>query len=173
MAAYEYEHTVGFEETSFVGNVYFTNYLLWQGHCREMFLRDHAREVLDLLSRREVAFITRRCSCDYGGDFGFVAFDRVLVRMRLSKFRGGRMTLEFAYTNADRPDEVVATGEQEVYCKAQRGGAWVPEPFPVPLIRALQRFADRDDLHEALREALDHHAARSKGAQSIDSHPKL
>ncbi len=36
-------------ETSLVGNVYFTNYLLWQGHCRERFLMEHAPEVLELL----------------------------------------------------------------------------------------------------------------------------
>ena len=39
---YEIRHTVGFEETNLVGNVYYVNYLRWQGRCREMFLRDHA-----------------------------------------------------------------------------------------------------------------------------------
>ena len=35
---YEYPHMVGFEETNLVGNVYYVNYLRWQGRCREMFL---------------------------------------------------------------------------------------------------------------------------------------
>ena len=43
---YEYPHTVGFEETNLVGNVYYVNYLRWQGRCREMFLKQHAPDVL-------------------------------------------------------------------------------------------------------------------------------
>ena len=35
---FEYLHTVGFEETNLVGNVYYVNYLRWQGRCRELFL---------------------------------------------------------------------------------------------------------------------------------------
>ena len=46
MRTYEYEVTIGFEETNVVGNVYFVNHLRWQGKCRELFLRDHAPGVL-------------------------------------------------------------------------------------------------------------------------------
>ena len=31
---YEYRHVVGFEETNLVGNVYYVNYVRWQGRCR-------------------------------------------------------------------------------------------------------------------------------------------
>jgi enediyne biosynthesis thioesterase len=163
MPAYEYRHVVGFEETSLVGNVYFSNYFLWQGHCRELFLRDHCPEVLEQLSQREVAFFTRSASCDYVGDWGFAALDEVLVRMKLARFRGGRMSLHFSFSTARAPDEVVAHGTQEVYCKARRGELWVPEPFPVPLVRALQRFADSPELQEALGDALIYLQDRSRG----------
>ena len=43
---YELRHRVGFEETNFVGNVYYVNYLRWQGHCRERFLVEEAPAVL-------------------------------------------------------------------------------------------------------------------------------
>ena len=43
---YEYRHIVGFEETNLVGNVYYVNYLRWQGRCREMFLSERAPDVL-------------------------------------------------------------------------------------------------------------------------------
>ena len=46
MRYYEYSHRVGFEDTNLVGNVYFVNHLRWQGRCREMFLLEHAPEVL-------------------------------------------------------------------------------------------------------------------------------
>ena len=157
MPAYEYKHVVGFEETSLAGNVYFTNYLLWQGHCREMFLRDHAPDVLAPLARREIAFFTRRCACEYIGDWGFSALDEVRIDMRLARFRGGRMALEFTYAHSEQPDVPVATGSQEVYCKAARGEQWIAEPFPPPMLKALLAFADREDLRAALEEALAFH----------------
>jgi len=156
MGVYEYEHVVGFEETSLVGNVYFTNYLLWQGHCRELFLRDNAPETLEMMGRREILFFTHNCSCEYLGEWGFAPLDQVLIRMRLHKFRGGRLTLEFDYHNADRADTLVAHGLQEIYCKAHRAGAWYPAPFPVSLVEALRKFAETDELQRNLQEALDH-----------------
>jgi len=162
LPAYEYIHVAGFGETSLVGNVYFSAYLDWQGQCREQFLADHAREVLGPLSRREIAFFTKRCTCDWNGAFGFEGLDRVLVRMRLASIRGGRMSLEFTYASADRPDEIVATGSQEVHCKARSDdadGGWVPRPFPPPLLRALLPFADTEALRRDLREALEFQGA--------------
>ena len=64
MRAYEYHHVVGFEETNLVGNVYYVNHLLWQGRCREMFLRDYAPELVAELSRG-LCLITTRCSCQF------------------------------------------------------------------------------------------------------------
>ncbi|MFN0008096.1 MAG: acyl-CoA thioesterase [Planctomycetota bacterium] len=159
MPAYEHRHVVGFEETSLVGNVYFTNYLLWQGHCREMFLRDTCPEVLGLLERREVAFFTKNCSCDWRGEWGFGGFDEVLVRMNLARFRGGRMWLEFTFSPAARPAEIVATGTQEVHCKANRNGSWVPAPFPAPMLKALLAYADTEEIRSALRDGMEFGAA--------------
>jgi enediyne biosynthesis thioesterase len=116
MPAYEYRHVVGFHETSLVGNVYFSHYVTWQGHCRENFLHDHSPQVVELLNRREVAFFTANCSCEYIGDWGFSALDEVVIRMRLVKFRGGRMSLAFEYAKAAEPEKLVARGTQEVHC---------------------------------------------------------
>ena len=166
MPAYEYVHVAGFGETSLVGNVYFTAYLEWQGQCREQFLAQHAREVLEPLSRRELGFFTKSCTCEWRGDWGFEGLDRVLVRMNLRAFRGGRMSLEFTYARAERPDVLLATGTQEVHCKARRNGEWVPAPFPPALLRALLDFADTDELREALREALDFQGDPRKGSET-------
>ena len=64
MQAYEYLHTVGFEETNLLGNVYYVNHVRWQGRCREMFLRDHAPSVLGDMAAG-LCLVTTRCSCDY------------------------------------------------------------------------------------------------------------
>src|SRR5438309_2080475 len=81
MRAYEYRHVVGFEETNLVGNVYYVNQVRWQGRCREMFLQEHAPEVLEEL-RRGLALATVRCSCDYLAELS--AFDQIVIRMRLA-----------------------------------------------------------------------------------------
>jgi acyl-CoA thioesterase FadM len=119
-----------------------------------VFLREHCPEVIEALARHELAFFTRSASCEYVGDWGFSALDEVVVQMRLARFRGGRMSLEFTYVNAKAPESVVARGAQEVYCKALRHGEWVAAPFPPGLVRALQRYADTEELQSALADAL-------------------
>lgn len=160
MPDYEWKHVVGFGETNVMGNVYFSHYFEWQGHCRECFLLDHAAPVIGALERRELAFFTRSASCEYVGDWGFSALDQIVLRMRLSGLRGGRMTLGFEYARAAAPAELVARGSQEVHCKAARGGTWVPEPFPPALLNALKDFSEGAELRMALADALEFHAAR-------------
>src|SRR6266850_1068258 len=94
MRHYEYRHLVSFEETNLVGNVYYTNHLSWQGRCRELFLRDHAPDVIDELSRG-LSLATVRCSCEYFAELG--AFDEILVRMRLVELIQNRIDLAFEY----------------------------------------------------------------------------
>lgn len=139
MKAYEYHHLVGFEETNLVGNVYYVNHLRWQGRCREMFLRDHAPEILAELSQG-LALATVRCSCDYLAELE--AFDQLVVRMRLGEVVQNRITLNFEYwrQNADG-EELVARGEQTVACLRREGGRTVPTPIPTPLREALKPYA--------------------------------
>src|SRR5664280_191817 len=94
MRYYEYRHIVSFQETNLVGNVYYTNHLGWQGRCRELFLRDHAPDVIDELSRGLI-LATVRCSCEYFVELA--AFDEVMVRMSLAELLQNRITLAFEY----------------------------------------------------------------------------
>src|SRR5687768_16040003 len=64
MREFEMRHVVAFDETNLVGNVYFSHYVRWQGRCRELFLREHAPELLEHLQDR-LALVTVRCSCEY------------------------------------------------------------------------------------------------------------
>ncbi len=135
MRAYEYRHRVGFEETNLVGNVYYVNHLRWQGRCREMFLHDHAPEVLDEL-RHGLALATVRCSCEYFAEIE--AFDEVTVRMRLGGIAQNRITLLFEYF---RGEELLARGEQQVACMRREGGKTVPTAIPPALREALQPYS--------------------------------
>jgi enediyne biosynthesis thioesterase len=131
MRAYEYEHTVGFEETNLVGNVYFARFVSWQGRCRELFLRDHAPAVLDDLAG-DLRLVTTHVSCDYFAEL--YALDRVVVRMSLAAVTQGRVSMRFEYL---RGGELVARGSQEVACLRADAGAHVPVPVPEPLRVAL------------------------------------
>jgi enediyne biosynthesis thioesterase len=140
MRAYEYRHIVGFEDTNLVGNVYYVNHLSWQGRCREMFLREHAPDVLAELSRG-LCLVTTRCSCEYLAELS--AFDEVIVRMRLGALAQNRMTLAFEYWRCkDGREELVARGEQQVASMRREEDRLVPIPIPQSLRDALRAYAD-------------------------------
>ncbi len=140
MKAYEYHHIVSFEETNLVGNVYYANYVRWQGRCREMFLRDHAPEIIQELSGG-LALATVRVSCDYFAEL--YAFDKVAIRMRLDSLTQNRITMLFEYWRVtDKGEELVAKGEQQAACMRRDGDKLVPTPIPEELREALQLYGE-------------------------------
>jgi enediyne biosynthesis thioesterase len=136
--AYEYRHVVSFEETNLVGNVYYVNHVAWQGRVRELFLRDHAPDIIAELSRG-LSLATVRVSCEYLAEL--TAFDEVIIRMRLGELTQSRMTLLFEYWRAGGAgEELVARGQQEIACLRHEGGTLVPTPVPKPLREALRGY---------------------------------
>lgn len=133
---YEYRHVVSFQETNLVGNVYFTNHLAWQGRCREMFLHDHAPEIIDELSRG-LSLATVNCACEYFAEL--VAFNEITVRMRLAEQVQNRIKLVFEYW---RGAELVARGEQQIACMKREGEKLSPTPVPSTLRAALAAYAE-------------------------------
>jgi enediyne biosynthesis thioesterase len=139
MLAFEYRHVVGFEETNLVGNVYYTNHIRWQGRCREMFLREHAPEVLAGLANG-FALVTTKVSCEYLAEL--VAFDELIIRMRLGSLKQNRIDMLFEYwrSKADT-EELVARGEQQVACMHRENERMVPMPVPEVLREALRPYS--------------------------------
>lgn len=139
MRTYEYQHVVGFEETNLVGNVYYANHVRWQGRCREMFLRDHAPEVLDELADG-LHLVTTRVSCEYLAEL--FALDEVAIRMRLTELTQNRISMAFDYwRRTDVSEELVARGEQQAACMRHNGTRIVPTPIPEALREALRSYA--------------------------------
>lgn len=138
MRTYEYIHTVSFEETNLVGNVYYANYVRWQGRTREMFLKDHAPEILQDLAQG-LALATVRVSCEYFSEL--FAFDQVAIKMRLEEITQNRITMIFEYWRLN-PDgeELVARGEQQTACMNRVGEKLLPTPIPPALKAALQLY---------------------------------
>ena len=138
MKTYEYQHIVSFEETNLVGNVYYANHIRWQGRCREMFLRDHAPEVLAELSQ-DLALATVRVWCEYYSEL--YAFDKVVIQMGLGSLTQNRITMLFEYWRiTDLGKELIAKGEQQTASMRREGEKLVPTPVPTPLKEALELY---------------------------------
>lgn len=137
--AFELHHVVAFEETNVVGNVYYANHIRWQGRCRELFLHEHAPEILDEIERG-LALVTVRVSCDYFAELS--AFDEITIRMTLKDLSRNRMTLRFEVQRRDGAErQIVARGEQQLACMRRRGHEIVPESWPPTLRDAVQAYA--------------------------------
>jgi enediyne core biosynthesis thioesterase len=136
---YEIRHTVGFEETNLVGNVYYVNYLRWQGRCREMFLKEKAPEVLEEL-RDDLKLFTLKAECEFFAEI--TAFDRLSIRMRLEELTQTQIKFAFDYVRLGEEGEVlVATGRQRIACMRGPNTATVPTRVPAALREALKPYA--------------------------------
>ncbi|MFD1832764.1 MULTISPECIES: acyl-CoA thioesterase [Streptomyces] len=139
---FEYRHTVGFEETNLVGNVYYVNYLRWQGRCRELFLKQKAPEVLADV-QGDLKLFTLKVECEFFAEI--TAFDELSVRMRLSEL--GQTQLEFTFdyvkVTEDGAETLVARGRQRIACMRGPNTNTVPALIPEALARALEPYSAR------------------------------
>ena len=136
---YEYRHLVGFEETNLVGNVYYVNYLRWQGRCREMFLRDRASAVLADL-QNDLKLFTLKCECEFLVEI--TAFDELSIRMRLEDLTQTQIGFAFDYVRLREDGEVlVARGRQRIACMRGPNTDTKPTRVPEALRVALAPFA--------------------------------
>ncbi len=138
---YEYQHLVGFEETNLVGNVYYVNYLRWQGRCREMFLLERAPEVLADI-QQDLKLFTIRCDCEFFQEI--TAFDRLSIRMRLIDLTQTQIGFGFDYVRIrDGQEELVARGQQRVACMRGPNTDTRPARVPPALQQALSEYRVR------------------------------
>ncbi|MEV4555578.1 acyl-CoA thioesterase [Kitasatospora sp. NPDC049285] len=148
---YEIRHTVGFEETNLVGNVYYVNYLRWQGRCREMFLKERAPEVLADL-QDDLKLFTLKVECDFFAEI--TAFDELSIRMRLEELTQTQIQFSFDYLRvADDQENLVARGRQRIACMRGPNTATVPARVPEELRRALVPYAENAAAARALAAA--------------------
>jgi len=135
---YEYRHTVGFEETNLVGNVYYVNYLRWQGRCREMFLREKAPAVLEDV-RADLKLFTLNVEREFFSEI--TAFDDLSIRMRLEELTQTQVQFTFDYVQVTGGAEtLVARGRQRIACMRGPNTATVPARAPEALRVALHPY---------------------------------
>lgn len=136
---FEIRHLVGFEETNLVGNVYYVNYLRWQGRCREMFLREHAPDVLADI-RDDLKLFTLKVECEFVAEI--TAFDELSIRMRLEDLTQTQIGFAFDYVKlVDGLEILVAKGRQRIACMRGPNTDTRPARVPEQLREALSRYA--------------------------------
>jgi len=141
-AYYELRHIVGFEDTNLAGNVYYVNYLRWQGRCREMFLKEKAPEVMADL-RQDLKLFTLKTECEFFSEI--TAFDELSVRMRLEELTRTQIQFTFDYVRlVDRLENLVAKGRQRIACMRGPDNDTVPSRVPSELREALEPYAVAD-----------------------------
>jgi enediyne core biosynthesis thioesterase len=146
---FEHRLAVSFSDTNVVGNVYFANYLLWQGKCREEFLRRYAPRVLQDF-RSGCGMITQECSCVFHHET--FAFEEIVIRMRLERLTWTAVTMGFEYFRVE------PSGLRTLVAEGRQSAAWVnalhqPAMFPRYLYEAIDRFAQQDESSPAVGEA--------------------
>jgi enediyne biosynthesis thioesterase len=137
---FEFRHMVGFEETNFVGNVYYVNYLRWQGHCRERFLQERAPAVLAEIMGDDLKLFTLKAECEFFAEI--TAFDQLSVRMRLDELTQTQIQFAFDYVHlqGDGAERLVARGKQRIACMRGPNNATVPTRVPRQLLEALTPY---------------------------------
>ena len=139
MRAYEYHHRVGFEETNLVGNVYYVNYLRWQGRCREMFLKEKAPAVLEEV-RVDLKLFTLKVECEFFAEI--TAFDELSIRMQLEELTQTQIQFCFDYVQlVEGRENLVARGRQRIACMRGENMATAPTRVPEQLRDALAPYA--------------------------------
>lgn len=121
--------SIALDETNATGNVYFSHYVKWQGHCREAFLKSAAEWVVAELGERYV-LVTADCECRYLAELR--AFDEVCLHMTFSAVRRNRMVLEFDYWKASPGEPELCARGRQTLAWLERDGSGVIQPRPVP-----------------------------------------
>lgn len=136
---YEIRHTVGFEETNLVGNVYYVNYLRWQGRCREMFLKEKAPAVLRGV-QEDLKLFTLKVDCELFSEL--TAFDEIAIRMSLLELGPSRVEFSFDYVKIDAggTETTVGKGTQKILCMRGPNQNTVPTRVPDALVEALKPY---------------------------------
>lgn len=136
--AFVVRHVVTFEETNVVGNVYFVNYLRWQGQVRETFLYQRVPGVADEMECG-LRLVTTRCACEFYLELA--VFDEVEIRMTLERQEQNRVALAFDYMRTSRgTEELVARGSQEIaFLRFGTAGLQATRP-PAALLEALAPY---------------------------------
>jgi acyl-CoA thioesterase FadM len=125
------------EDANLVGNIYFSNYYLWQGRVRDNFLNKIAPEFFSGSGEKGEL----RCiNCKVNHMSEAMPFDRIAVRMHRSAVfkRGLNFYFDCYRITADGKRHKLGYGEHEaVWFAPNKEGKWVSAELPLALRSAI------------------------------------
>jgi enediyne biosynthesis thioesterase len=136
---FEYRFITTFEETNVVGNIYFANFLVWQGKCREMFLYEYCPEIIEQIYNG-LALITLDLSVEYISQL--FAFDQVVMKMYLESSSSSRLMMRFEYykEEKDKTLTLVCKGTQASAAMIEINGKLTPTNFPKSMYELFEQY---------------------------------
>jgi enediyne biosynthesis thioesterase len=135
---FEMSFVTTFADTNVVGNVYFANYVLWQGKCRELFLHEFCPEIVDEIEAG-LALVTLDLSCRYIQQLR--ALETVVIRMNVEELSDTRMLMSFHYYRVDGSSyTLVCQSHQSVASMRYVDGEFVTVPFPAGMFDAISEY---------------------------------
>jgi enediyne polyketide synthase len=131
----ERSFSTSFEESNLVGNIYFSNYFVWQGRVRDNFLHQVIPELLRGTDAQGELLCTFS-SMNYLRES--MPFDEIHVVMRAQRVYTCGMDLEFSFFRGapGQGMEKLAVGLQKVLWTQRVGGKLTAGPLPPRLLRA-------------------------------------
>jgi enediyne biosynthesis thioesterase len=135
---FETSFVTTFADTNVVGNVYFANYISWQGKCRELFIAEFCRDVLAEINAG-LALVTLDLSCRYVEQLR--ALDKVVMRMNVEELSESRMLMSFLYYRQDQDRQtLVCQSHQSAASMRYIDGNFVVVPFPASMLDAIREY---------------------------------
>ena len=117
------------EDANLVGNVYFSNYYVWQGRVRDHYFHELVSSTTSTLEPcGEMRCVFSRV--DHTAEA--MPFDRINVKMYLSAVYENGIRLYFEYFRVSGPQTIkLAYGEHEaMWATPESDSHWSPAPIP-------------------------------------------
>jgi len=125
------------EDSNLVGNIYFSNYYLWQGRVRDCHISEIAPEYFDG-SGKQGELRCVRCKVNHISEA--MPFDRIAVRMHRTAVHENGVKLYFDYyrVGPDGARKKLGQGEHEaVWYAPTAEGIWTPAEMPASIRASL------------------------------------
>lgn len=138
--SYVYSHTVTLSDTNATGNVYFAEYIRWQGIARELFLLNEAPSALP--NDDTTTVVTTFVECQFLIECK--AFDQIEIHVTADQPTNHSLELRFEYRRRDGDAEViVARGRQGLVWLHRNATGWDSGELPPELPHAIEAFLAR------------------------------
>ncbi|MDR2008910.1 MAG: acyl-CoA thioesterase [Bacteroidales bacterium] len=135
---FEYKFITTFEETNLIGNVYFANYAIWQGRCREIFLYEFCPDVIEEI-KNGLLLVTLDMNITFLNQT-FV-LEKILMRMSIDAKSDTSLLMKFDYYKEENDRlNIVANGLQTIVAMKSINDKMVTVNLPHSLLSFMENY---------------------------------